>query len=158
VPEAGEVPASVVHLAFQTMVGLGFGLIGLAGWFWWRRRRGVDLLASGRFLRLAVVAAPAAVVALLAGWTVTEVGRQPWIVYRVLRVDEAVTHVSWLWWSFAVVVSLYTSMTVIGVRILLSMSRRWRAGGADLRSPYAPGPRRGGTWLRLSLPSPSARW
>jgi cytochrome d ubiquinol oxidase subunit I len=138
VPEGHEVPATAVHLAFQAMVGTAFGLIGLSGWFWWKRRRGVDLLGSRAFLRLAVAAGPGAVGALLAGWTVTEAGRQPWIVYRVLRVDEAVTHVGWVWWSFTAVVGVYTSMTVIGVRILRSMSRRWRTGGADLPAPYGP--------------------
>lgn len=138
VPEGGEVPASVVHLAFQAMVGIGVALVAGAAVFWWHRRRGVDLLERRWFLRLAVAAGPSAVVALLAGWTVTEVGRQPWIAYRVLRVDEAVTDVGWIWASFAVIVAVYTSMTVIGIRILRSMSRRWRDGGADLRSPYGP--------------------
>jgi cytochrome d ubiquinol oxidase subunit I len=138
VPEGKELPASVVHLAFQLMVAIAFTLLGGAAWFWWRRRRGDDLLDRPWFLRFALVAGPAAVVALQAGWTVTEVGRQPWIAYRVLRVDQAVTDVGWIWVSFLVIVAVYTSMTVIGVRILRSMSRRWRDGGADLPTPYGP--------------------
>lgn len=137
-PEGDEVPASVVHLAFQAMVAIGFLLLGGSAWFWWRRRRGHDLLDRRWFLRAAVVAGPLAVVALQAGWTVTEVGRQPWIVYRVLRVDEAVTDAGWIWLSLAVVVAVYASMTVIGTRIIRSMSRRWRDGGAELRTPYGP--------------------
>jgi cytochrome d ubiquinol oxidase subunit I len=73
---------------------------------------------------------------------VTEVGRQPWIVYRVLRVDAAVTSVDWIWLSLLAIVAVYTSMTVIGAHIILSMSRRWRDGGADLPTPYGPGPER----------------
>jgi cytochrome d ubiquinol oxidase subunit I len=137
-PEGDEVPASVVHLAFQTMVGIAFLLLGGAAWFWYRRRRGDDLLDRPWFLRFAVIAGPAAVVALQAGWTVTEVGRQPWIAYRVLRVDHAVTDVGWVWVSLAVIVAVYASMTVIGTRIVRSMSRRWRDGGAELRTPYGP--------------------
>ncbi|MCU1372905.1 MAG: ythA 2 [Actinomycetia bacterium] len=137
-PEGKEVPATVVHLAFQLMVGIAFTLLGGAAWFWWRRRRGGDLLDRPWFLRFALLAGPAAVVALQAGWTVTEVGRQPWIAYRVLRVDQAVTDVGWIWVSLGVIVVVYTSMTVIGVRILRSMSERWRDGGAELRTPYGP--------------------
>jgi cytochrome d ubiquinol oxidase subunit I len=139
VPEGGEIPATVVHLAFQTMVGIGTALLAWSAWFWWRRRRGSDLLERRWFLRTALVAGPLAVLALQAGWTVTEVGRQPWIVYRVLRVDAAVTGVSWIWVSFLVIVAVYTSMTVIGTRIIRSMSQRWRDGGAELPTPYGPG-------------------
>jgi cytochrome d ubiquinol oxidase subunit I len=73
------------------MVAIGFGLLGLGAWFalaWWRRR---EPPASRWFYRAAVVAGFAAPVALEAGWIVTEVGRQPWIVWRVMRVSEAVT-------------------------------------------------------------------
>lgn len=139
VPEGDEVPASVVHLAFQAMVGIGFALLGGSALYWWRRRRGVDLLDRRWFQRFAVVAGPLAVVALLAGWTVTEVGRQPWIAYRVMRVDAAVTDAGWIWVSFGVIVVVYGSMTVIGAQILRSMSRRWRDGGAEIRTPYGPG-------------------
>jgi cytochrome d ubiquinol oxidase subunit I len=138
VPEGDEVPASVVHLAFQAMVGIAFLLLGGAAWFWWRRRRGHDLLDRPWFLRFAVVAGPLAVVALQAGWTVTEVGRQPWIAYRVLRVDDAVTQVGWIWLSLAVIVAVYASMTVTGTLVIRSMSRRWREGEAELRTPYGP--------------------
>jgi cytochrome d ubiquinol oxidase subunit I len=138
-PEGAAVPATVVHLAFQTMVGIGFSLLGGSALYWWRRRRGADLLDRRWFLRAAVVAGPLAVVALQAGWTVTEVGRQPWIVYRVLAVDDAVTHAGWIWLSLLTIVAVYASMTVIGTRVVRSMSRRWRDGGADLPTPYGPG-------------------
>ncbi len=137
-PEGDEVKATVVHLAFQTMVGIGFGLVGLVTVFWWSRRRGRDLLDRRWFRRLVIAAGPAAVVALEAGWTVTEVGRQPWIVYRVLRVDGAVTSAGWVWVSLAVIAVVYASMTVIGTSILRSMSKRWRHGDTDVSAPYAP--------------------
>lgn len=139
VPEGDEVPANVVHLAFQLMVGIGFALVGLTAVYWVQRRRGRDLLERSDWFRRAVlVAGPAATLAMLAGWTVTEVGRQPWIVYREMRVDEAVTGATWIWWSFAVVTVVYASMAVIATGLLRSMSRRWRDGGGDIRAPYAP--------------------
>lgn len=91
VPPDERPPVAVVRNAFQVMVAIGFGLLGLAAWFalsWWRRR---EPPASLWFFRAAVAAGFAAPVALEAGWIVTEVGRQPWIVWRVMRVSEAVT-------------------------------------------------------------------
>ena len=91
VPPDERPPVAVVRNAFQVMVAIGMGLLGLAAWFavaWWRRR---DPPASKWFFRAAVAAGVAAPVALEAGWIVTEVGRQPWIAWRVMRVSEAVT-------------------------------------------------------------------
>lgn len=137
-PEGDEVPASVVHLSFQLMVGIGFSLVALVVCYWVQRRRGVDLLERPRFLRASAVAGPAAAVALLAGWVTTEVGRQPWIVQGVLRVDEAVTDAGWIWWSLLTIVVVYGSMTVFGAVVLRAMSRRWRDGGDEGRVPYGP--------------------
>ncbi len=90
VPPALQPPVTPVHLSFQLMVGIGFGLLALDAWFalaWWRRR---DLPRSPRFLRFAALSGVAAVLALEAGWVVTEVGRQPWVVYGILPTAEAV--------------------------------------------------------------------
>jgi cytochrome d ubiquinol oxidase subunit I len=91
VPRAQQPPVNVVRVAFQTMVGIGtllatLGLIYLVVRV--RRRR---LPESPWFYRAVVVAGPLAVVALIAGWIVTEVGRQPWVVYGYMRTSEAVT-------------------------------------------------------------------
>lgn len=137
-PEGAELPASIVHLSFQLMVGIGFSLVALVLWYWFRRWRGADLLdGSTWFRRGVVVAGPAAMTALIAGWIVTEVGRQPWIVYGVMRVDEAVTDAGWIWWSLTTIVVVYASMTVFGAVVLRAMSRRWREGG-EMRVPYGP--------------------
>src|SRR5580704_14888889 len=91
VPLADQPPVNVVRFAFQTMVGIGtlLALLGLVYLYFRVRRRS---LPTGRWFYLAVlVAGPLAVVALIAGWITTEVGRQPWIVYEVMRVDAAVT-------------------------------------------------------------------
>src|SRR3954453_17333930 len=89
IPDNNEPPAmTMLHLSFDTMVGIGTGLFLLAVWFaisWWRRR---DLPATPWFLRIGAVAGVAAVLALECGWIVTEVGRQPWIVQGFMRTSD----------------------------------------------------------------------
>ena len=69
----------------------------------------------------------------------TELGRQPWVVYRLLRVEDAVTQGSGVWVSLAALIVGYTVMTVMAVATLRSMARRWRAGEPlDLPTPYSP--------------------
>jgi cytochrome bd ubiquinol oxidase subunit I len=84
-------PVNVVHWSFQIMAGIGTLLVLVALFFvacWFRRKR---LPESPWFYRVLVALAPLSVVALIAGWVVTEVGRQPWIIYGVMRTDAAVT-------------------------------------------------------------------
>ena len=130
--------ANIVHLSFQTMVGIGSLLALSSVLFWWRRRRQGDDWPRW-LLRAAVVAGPLAVVALEAGWVTTELGRQPWIVYDVMRVRDAASTSTGLWWSYAAMVVVYAGMTVAATKILRSMARRWREGGStDLPTPYGP--------------------
>jgi cytochrome d ubiquinol oxidase subunit I len=130
--------ASAVHLSFQGMVGCGLALVGLAGWYWRLRRRGGDPLASRRFLYAAVAAGPLSVLALELGWMTTELGRQPWIVYRVMRVADAVARDNAVWASFVVLLLVYAGMVVGAIAVLRSMSRRWREGETlDLPTPYS---------------------
>jgi cytochrome d ubiquinol oxidase subunit I len=139
IPDDEQPPANVVHLSFQTMVGAGFTMIGIAAWFQWRRRRSEDPFGSRWFLRAAVAAAVLSVVALEAGWITTEVGRQPWIVHDVMRVEDAVTPNEGIWISLAVVVVVYAAMGITASLVLLSMARRWRASDdLDLPTPYGP--------------------
>jgi len=138
VPSADRPKVNAVHFAFQTMVGIGSTLAVFAVVFWWRRRRRRDDWPRW-LLRAAVLAGPAAIVALEAGWVTTELGRQPWIVYRVMRVVDAASSSSGLWWSFSAMVIIYAAMTVAATKVLLSMARRWRAGDpTDLPTPYGP--------------------
>ena len=143
IPVDEQPPANVVHLAFQIMVGAGTAMIAIAAWWAVRRRRYGDTDAvfdSRWFLRATVAAGGLAWIALEAGWTTTEVGRQPWIVYRVMRVEEAVTTNSGIWISLTAMVLIYASMTVIATKVLLGMARRWRDDEAlDLPTPYGPG-------------------
>jgi cytochrome d ubiquinol oxidase subunit I len=78
------------------------------------------------------------VVCLESGWVATEVGRQPWTVWQVLRTTDAASMSSGLWWSYLGFVVVYVGMTVGAYVVLRSMARRWRAGEEDLPSPYGP--------------------
>ena len=132
-------PVNIVHWSFQGMVGLGTMMAIGSLLFWVRRRRRHELFSSRWAMRLAMLAGPAAVLTLELGWITTEVGRQPWIVYRVLRVRDAVTDNNGVWISLATLVVVYTVMGVIALRVLRSMSARWRAGESDdLPTPYGP--------------------
>src|SRR5207249_8016384 len=100
VPPENRPPVTMVHLSFQAMVLSGLGLLGLAVWFavaWLRRR---DLPRSHWFWRGAASAGALSVVALEAGWITTEVGRQPWIVYGILRTTDAVSAAPGLRYGF----------------------------------------------------------
>ncbi|MDA0564146.1 cytochrome ubiquinol oxidase subunit I [Streptomonospora sp. S1-112] len=123
VPTAEHPPVNVVHWAFQVMVGLGFALLALVAWQWWAWWRRRDLPRSPWFLRAAALAGAAAVVALEAGWTVTEVGRQPWLVYGVMRTSEAVNPAPGLVYGFAGVAAVYAVLTVATVYVLRRMAR-----------------------------------
>lgn len=138
VPEDDRPPVNITHWAFQSMVGIGTLLALSVLLFWFVRWRGRDLLESRWFLRYAVAAGPLAMIALEAGWIATEVGRQPWVVWQVLRTEDAVTDNPWIWWSLAGTAVVYLGMTVGAYVVLRSMARRWRAGELDLPSPYGP--------------------
>ena len=82
-------PVALTHIAFQIMVGSGFTLIGVALLYWLLRRRNAD--DAPWLLRILLVASPLGFVALEAGWLLTEVGRQPWVIHGVMRTANAVT-------------------------------------------------------------------
>ena len=105
------------------MVLIGSALAGLAVWFlvpWLRRRR---LPESRWFYRAVVAAGPLAVVALISGWIVTEVGRQPWIVYGVMRTEEAVTGADGILVGYAALVAVYAGLGVITWWVLRRIAR-----------------------------------
>jgi cytochrome d ubiquinol oxidase subunit I len=131
---------NIVHLAWDVMVGLGTLLFLLSAWYgasWIFRRR---MPASTWFLRAAAASGVLAVVAMEAGWIVTEVGRQPWIVYEYMKVEDAATGNTGVWISFVAVVVLYLGVGTTTILVLRGMSRRFRRAGGftDHDAPYGP--------------------
>ena len=141
IPSDERPPANtLLHLAFDTMVGICSLMIALGLWVlfaWWRRR---ELPGTRWFLRAVAVSGAAAVLSLWCGWIVTEVGRQPWIVQGYMRTAEAVTPAHGIWFTFGLVIALYATIGTVAVLILRAMSRRWREGGPEPEAdvPYAP--------------------
>lgn len=116
-------PVAVVHLAFQVMVACGTALALLAlwaGWAAWRRR---DLPGERRLLRALAIATPLGFVATEAGWTVTEVGRQPWVVQGLLRTAESVSPMPGLVVPMVLFTLLYIGLGAIVVALIASLVR-----------------------------------
>jgi cytochrome bd ubiquinol oxidase subunit I len=130
---------NIVHLAWDVMVGLGTLLFLLSLWYgasWLFRRR---MPASRWFLRAAAASGVLAVIAMEAGWIVTEVGRQPWIVYGIMKVEDAATANTGVWITFILVLILYAGLGVTAILVLRGMSRRFRGSDADETDvPYGP--------------------
>lgn len=108
--------ASIVFWTFRVMVGLGMLMLVLAlwsAWSHWRRRA----YQSRALLRFAVLMGPSGLVALLAGWYTTEIGRQPWVVYGLMRTADAVSNHSALTLSVTLVVLLVVYAAVFGTGI-----------------------------------------
>jgi cytochrome d ubiquinol oxidase subunit I len=116
-------PVGITHYSFDLMVGIGLGLLALSAWALWRRRRRADFFDNRWFLRAIAVSGPASVVALIAGWIVTEVGRQPWIVHMRLRTEDAVSDQPGLYWYFYGTLVVYTILAVSLVTILRRLAR-----------------------------------
>lgn len=115
-------PVAVVHIAFQIMVACGVAMMLIALWGAWRylkARRNERWLESKWFLRLLVAAAPLGFIAIETGWVVTEVGRQPWIIYGVMRTSEAVTPMPGLVVPFITFTLLYVLLAIVTVWLLL---------------------------------------
>jgi cytochrome bd ubiquinol oxidase subunit I len=140
VPPDDRPPANtLLHWAFDAMVGICTALIALGAWLalaWLRRR---DMPKTPWFLRATAISGAAAIVALECGWIVTEVGRQPWIVYETLRTKDAVTQASSVPVTLAVVIVLYLTLGTVTVVVLRAMTRRWRSA-EEVDVPYGPRP------------------
>ena len=137
VPADERPPVNVVRFAFQAMVGIGSALALLgAGFvaFWLRRRK---LPSSPWFLRALVAAGPLSVVALLAGWITTEVGRQPWIVYDVMRTEEAVTGASGIPVGYAAIALVYAGLLIALTWLLRRLGRAPLELPEPVKSPVA---------------------
>jgi cytochrome d ubiquinol oxidase subunit I len=121
-PADARPPVAIVHISFQIMVACGVAMMLVALWTAWRYLRGrrkQSWLDSKWFLRLLMVSAPLGFIAIETGWTVTEVGRQPWIIYGVMRTSEAVTPMPGLVVPFITFTVLYIFLAAITVWLLL---------------------------------------
>lgn len=121
-------PVAIVHIAFQVMVTLGsfMALVSaVALWLMWRRR---DLTQHRWLLRALVLAAPMCFICVEAGWIVTEVGRQPWIIYGMMRTADAVTPMPGLVVPFVVFTALYCVLGVVVAWLLYQQVLRSPTG------------------------------
>lgn len=133
-PPQDRPDSTVVFWSFRVMVGLGFLMLFLGLWSAWHRRRGA-MYRAPLFLRFAVLMGPAGILAILAGWITTEVGRQPWVVYNVMRTADAVSNHSVLELSISLVLFILLYFTVFGtgVRYMLKLA----AAGPGATEPEA---------------------
>ncbi|HEX2645911.1 MAG TPA: cytochrome ubiquinol oxidase subunit I [Candidatus Dormibacteraeota bacterium] len=139
-----NVEADIVHLTFDAMVGLGMAGAALSLWFFVVLLRRRKLPESVWFYRLAALAGVGCYVSVEAGWVTTEVGRQPWIVYGLMRVADAVTDApaAFVWSMLATLVVVYALIAYFFVALLLRLAARWRKGDAreapEEGAPYGP--------------------
>ena len=145
VPPDDRPPAiNAIRFAFQAMVGIGT-LLALVGavvlWVRWRRRR----LPRSRWLyRALVLCGPLSVVALLCGWVVTEVGRQPFVVYGAMRTSDAVTGASGIPVGYATLAAVYVGLAGAVWWVLRRLARAPLGGGEDPQPTAVEQPAAGG--------------
>ncbi len=137
VPREDWPSVPVTHLAFQLMIGLGTAMALVALWAVGVVLRRREIASSPRLLRALAVSAPFGFIAVEAGWTVTEVGRQPWVIHGVLRTSEAVTPMPGLVYTFLAFTLLY---------LLLGVVVAWMLYSQIIRSP------RDQDWHRVYTP------
>jgi cytochrome bd ubiquinol oxidase subunit I len=133
VPPEDRPPVNLIRFSFQTMVFSGVALAALGAVYlavWWRRRR---LPRSRWFYRAVLAAAPVSVAALIAGWVTTEVGRQPWVVYEIMRTEDAVTGADGIPVGYASLVVVYLVLGAVAFVLLRRLARRPLEMGTDAR-------------------------
>jgi cytochrome d ubiquinol oxidase subunit I len=117
-PKRDRPPVAIVHYAFQIMVGAGMWMLLVAmigGWLAWRRKK---LPLDRWYLWMLVSAGPMGLIAIEAGWTVTEVGRQPWIIYNIMRTADAVTPMPGLIVPLLGFTLLYIFLAIVVITLL----------------------------------------
>ena len=145
-------PVAVVFWAFRVMVGLGVAMIGLGAWgvfLWWRG--GPE--RSRLFLRAATAMGPAGFIAVIAGWTVAEVGRQPWVIWGVLRTANAVSPVGAHQVSASLLAFMVIYATIFSAGVLYIL-RLMAVGPIIVERPEPPAGRAPGTPLAAAPEEP----
>jgi cytochrome d ubiquinol oxidase subunit I len=121
-------PTRICHFAFQIMVGAGTALAGLGLLFLVLRARKPAWVESRFFLRSVALATPLGFIAVEAGWTVTEVGRQPWIIYGILRTRDAVSPMPGLVWPLSAIILVYALLSVITFAVMARLIQAIETG------------------------------
>ena len=124
VPASQRPPINIERISFQLMVAIGTGLALLGVLFLWVRWRAKRLPAQRWFYAAVVAAGPLSVVALICGWIVTEVGRQPWVVYHVMRTREAVTNAAGIPVGYGVLAATYLLVAAAVAWVLRRLAAR----------------------------------
>jgi cytochrome bd ubiquinol oxidase subunit I len=142
VPVSQRPPVNIERVSFQLMVMIGTALAALGAFFLFERYRRKRLPTWRWFYAAVAAAGPLSVVALIAGWIVTEVGRQPWVVYRVMSTTEAVTHARGVPIGYAALAIAYMMVGCAVIWILRRLARAPLDGaGGQLPAAAAVGPR-----------------
>jgi cytochrome d ubiquinol oxidase subunit I len=123
VPGNDRPPVNVVRFAFQAMVGIGTLLFVLSVVFVYVRVRRRRLPESPWFYRAVVAAGPLSLVALITGWVTTEVGRQPWVVYHIMRTSQAVTGAGGIPVGYATLAAVYLALALAIGWVLVRLAR-----------------------------------
>ncbi|MCT6869609.1 cytochrome ubiquinol oxidase subunit I [Apibacter sp.] len=117
-PKEDRPPVAITHYSFQIMIILGVALMILAIIYGLARLKNKTWLTKKWFYKLFVIATPLGYIALEAGWTVTEVGRQPWIIYKIMRTADAVTPMPGIVYSFYLFTAIFISLSAIVIFLL----------------------------------------
>ncbi|EIE50924.1 cytochrome D ubiquinol oxidase subunit I [Salipiger aestuarii] len=151
VPDTEEPPVAVVFWSFRVMVGIGFLMVGIGLWGLWARFRG-NVYASPMLWRAMIAMGPSGLVAVIAGWITTEVGRQPYVVYGQLRTADAVSPLgaSAVGWSLIAFIVIYFAVFGAGVAYILRLMHR-------APSPVERGPRSSSGPTRSAGVTPQAQ-
>jgi cytochrome d ubiquinol oxidase subunit I len=117
-PEEEWPPIPILHYSFQLMVAIGMflmllGIIYLAGTFKWKH-----WLEKKWWLKLLVLATPLGYIAIQAGWVVTEVGRQPWIIYGIMKTRDSLTPMPGIQYTFYIITTVYLALSFIVIWLL----------------------------------------
>jgi cytochrome d ubiquinol oxidase subunit I len=135
VPPEDRAPINVTRYAFQAMVGVGTLLALLGVWYLFIRVRWRRLPETPWFYRAVALAGPASLVPLIGGWMTTEVGRQPWVVWHVMRTAQAVTDAGPIPVGYATLAIVYVLVAIALWWILRRLARAPLGGPADPQSP-----------------------
>ncbi|HEY4195911.1 MAG TPA: cytochrome ubiquinol oxidase subunit I [Mucilaginibacter sp.] len=119
IPKEDQPPVPVVHYAFQVMVGLGMLMMGISLLYFYGVYKKREPFSKVWFLRIFAAATPIGFLAVEAGWTVTEVGRQPWVIQGIMRTSEAVTPMPGIYYSFGLFVLVYISLALAVLFLLI---------------------------------------